>query len=297
VTPKGVVSWQPNPNNLLYISAEKGYRVGGINAGVGDFCEANLAQIGIPIGADGHRDAPSSYRSDSLWSYEIGGKNAFLDQRLQIDSSLFWIDWRDIQQNVFLGECGLQYTANLGRVRSVGGDVAALIRATDALTLNLTAAYVDAKYSRTVCATDAVVCTGPNANGVLPVVSTGDRLVGAPWKFVLSGDYLFAPIAGRKPYVHIDYTHTTAQTALLPLQDTRNGVSDPTIPGLPETNDLAARAGLRWGGFDLSLFGQNLTDSHPIMFVSRDFAAPYVQQYWERSVRPRTVGITLTYRY
>lgn len=296
VTPKGVLAWQPNQNNLIYVSAEKGFRVGGINAGVGNFCEANLAILGVPIGPSGHREAPSSFGPDSLWSYEIGGKNTFWDQRLQINSSLFYIDWNNIQQNVFLGECGLQYTANLGHVRSEGGDISVLIRPIDPLTLNLTASYVDAKYTKTACATAAIVCTGPNAPAA-PVISEGDRLVGAPWKFITSLEYVFSPVFQRKPYIHLDYTHTTAQTALLPLQDPRNGVNDTTIPGLPVTNDLSMRAGLRWGGIDLSVFGNNLTNSFPIIFVSRDYAAPYVQQYWERSVRPRTYGVTATYRY
>ena len=296
VTPKAVLSWQPNRDNLMYVSAEKGFRVGGINGGVGTSCEANLALFGVPVGPDGHREAPGSYGSDSLWSYEIGGKNTFLDQRLQINSSLFFIDWKNIQQNVFLGECGLQYTANLGRVRSLGGDLAVLARPIDSLLLSFTAAYTDAKYKSTACATESIVCTGADATAA-PVVSAGDRLVGAPWKFVTSAEYVFSPILEKKPYFHVEYTRTSAQTALLPLQDPRNGLNDTTLPGLPETNNLTARAGLRWGGVDLSVFGQNLTNAHPILYESRDFAAPYVQQYWERSVRPRTLGLTVTYRH
>jgi iron complex outermembrane receptor protein len=296
VTPKGVLSWQPNRDNLVYVSAEKGFRVGGINSGVGTFCEGNLKVLGIPIGPDGHREAPGTYSSDSLWSYEIGGKNTLLDQRLQINSSLYLIDWKNIQQNVFLGACGLQYTGNLGRVRSRGGDIALLIRPVDELTINLTAAYTDAKYTGTVCATSTVVCTGHNATAT-PVVSDGDALAGAPWQFIASAEYVFLPVFQRKPYIHMDWAHTTAQTALVPLQDRRNALNDPTIPGLPQTNNLSARAGLRWGGIDVSVFGQNLTDEHPLLFSSRDFVAPYVLSYRDRSVRPRTIGITATYRY
>jgi iron complex outermembrane recepter protein len=191
--------------------------------------------------------------------------------------------------------CKRSYSG-LGHVRSEGGDVAVLIRPIDPLTLDFTAAYVDAKYIKTACATGAIVCTGPNA-AAAPVISEGDRLIGAPWKFITSLDYVFSPVFQRKPYFHVDYTHTTAQTALLPLQDPRNDMNDTTIPGLPVTNDLSMRAGLRWGGVDLSVFGKNLTNSFPVIFVSRDYAAPYVQQYWERSVRPRTYGVTATYRY
>ena len=182
VTPKAVLSWQPNPDNLIYASAAKGFRPGGVNSGVGDYCAANLAALGIPVGPDGQRDAPASYQSDSLWSYEIGAKNTMLNRRVQLNSSLFLIDWSHLQQNVILGQCGLEYTGNLGYVQSVGGDIALMMRPLEALSVTLTAAYVHARYTETSCATSAISCTGPNATAA-PVVSEGDRLVGAPWSF------------------------------------------------------------------------------------------------------------------
>jgi outer membrane receptor protein involved in Fe transport len=93
----------------------------------------------------------------------------------------------------------------------------------------------------------------------------------------------------------LDYHYTTAQTALLPGQDPNNGVVDTTLPGLPKITLLNMRAGMRWSGFDVSLFGQNLTNTHPLMFESRDTTASPL--YFARSTRPRTIGVTLSYRY
>jgi iron complex outermembrane recepter protein len=296
VTPRGVITWQPNRDNLFYASASKGFRPGGVNPGVGNACAANLALLGVPVGPNGQRNAPSAYQSDSLWSYEIGAKNTLWDRKLQINSSLFYIDWNNIQQDVYLGECGLSYTGNLGHVLSEGGDIAVLVRPIDPLTLNLTAAYVDARYTKTECATATVPCTGPNA-AAGPVVTAGDALVGAPWSFTATADYVFAPISDKKPYFHMDYSYSTAQSSLLPYQDPRNAVSDPTITGLPLVKNLALRSGLRWGGMDLSLFAQNVLDAHPLTFEGRDFASPTVQLYYRRTLQPRTIGLTATYRY
>jgi hypothetical protein len=47
-----------------------------------------------------------------------------------------------------------------------------------------------------------------------------------------------------------DYQVTTAQTAALAFQDSRNALFDNTIPGLPQTRNLALRAGLRWRGLE-----------------------------------------------
>jgi outer membrane receptor protein involved in Fe transport len=60
---------------------------------------------------------------------------------------------------------------------------------------------------------------------------------------------------------------------------------------------LALRTGLRWHGTDLSLYGQNVLDQHAVLFENRDFAAPYVQIYWQRAAQPRTIGLTATYRF
>ena len=303
VTPKAVLSWQPDRDNLFYASAAKGYRIGGTNVDIGAICAGDAIAIGLPADANGNRHNPTSYNSDSLWSYELGGKTTLLDRRLQINSSLFLINWKDIQQNVYLPTCGLQFVANLGQVRSRGGDIDILYRPIDSLTLNLTVAYTDAKYTKSTCAGVLTFADGGcrDSGGVFvggPIVSEGDRLPGSPWTFLGAAEYTFASLGGdRKPYLRVDYQYATAQTKLLPGQNPNNCLNDPTIPGLPVTKELSLRAGLRWNGIDLSVFGQNLTNSHPILYRSRDIAVPAEQLYFERSVRPRTIGLTGTYRF
>jgi hypothetical protein len=62
---------------------------------------------------------------------------------------------------------------------------------------------------------------------------------------------------------------------------------------------------------DISAYANNVTNAHPLMFESRDIA-PYAgpagtgasqlgpttdNLYFVRGVRPRTIGVTATYRY
>jgi len=285
ITPKGVVAYQPDSSNLLYLSAAKGYRPGGINGPLSSICGPDLASIGLSAG-------PGIYAADSLWSYELGTKNSLWNSRLQINASAFIIDWNDIQQAVYLPSCGQNFVENLGKVRSVGGELEVQMRPVETLLLDVSVAHVDAKYTRTVCAGPSA-CTGADALAQ-PVVTAGDRLPGAPWTFLTSAEYSFPLIAARKPYLRLDFQYTTAQTALQPIQDPNNGVSDPTYTGLPQTRNLALRAGLRFGGLDLSVFAQNLTDSHPVLFHTRDTTTSDL--FYDHTVRPRTVGVTVTYR-
>jgi iron complex outermembrane receptor protein len=307
VTPKAVVSWQPDHDNLFYLSASKGYRVGGVNVGVGTICGGDLATLGLPFGPDGMRHVPTGFSSDSLWSYEIGGKNTFLDHRLQIDSSLFVINWKNIQQNVYLPSCGEQFTANLGQVQSRGGDIDVQFRPVDSLLMGLTVAYTDARFTKSSCA-GALRFNGADGkcegtiggvpSSAPPIVSEGNRQVGAPWSIMASAEETFGNWKGRTPYVRADYQFTNAQTALLPGQDSRNALFDTTIPGLPQTKNLQLRAGFRWQGYDVSFFAQNVLDQNPVLFKSRDIADDATDNlYFARGVRPRTVGVTATYRY
>jgi iron complex outermembrane receptor protein len=298
VTPKVLLSWQPNRDNMFYVSATKGFRPGGPNVAVGDICADSLTALGVS-------QVPSQFSSDSLWSYEIGAKNTLLDHTLQINASLFYIDWNNIQQNVYLPSCGEQFTANLGKAKSEGGDIEILYRPIEALTLDLSAAYTDARLTKTSCAgnltLEGTLCVGNTANGptsVAPIASNGDALLGAPWSFTASAEYHFPKWASGSPYLRLDYQHQTAQHSLLAGQNQNNALYDQTLPGLPVVNNLNARAGLRFNGFDISVYGNNLTNAHPLMFESRDIAYdPTDLLYFGRGVRPRTIGVTAIYRY
>jgi iron complex outermembrane recepter protein len=286
LTPRFVLSYHPTADNLIYASAAKGYRPGGINGSLGNVCNSSLQTIGLTA-------APVSFSEDSLWSYELGAKNTLFDRHLQVDASVFLIDWKGIQQNVYLSACGLQFTANLGAARSEGADLHVELKPIDKLLVDFTVAYTEALYTETVCGGTAA-CTGPNAPSK-PIVSDGDRLPGAPWDLILSSEYGLPSFHQRDAYIRADYHYTTAQTALLPGQNPNDGVSDPTLPGLPRTSTLGMRAGMRWSGIDVSMFAQNLTNTHPLMFESRDTTASPL--YFARSTRPRTIGVTLSYRY
>jgi outer membrane receptor protein involved in Fe transport len=313
ITPKAVLSWQPDHDNLVYISGSKGFRPGGLNVPVGDICSPSLGALGI-------NQVPGQYGSDNLWSYEIGSKNQFFDHTLEINASLYFIDWNQIQQNVYLPSCGEQFTANLGKAKSKGGDFEVIYRPIPALTLDLTAAYTDARLTNSSCAGALVyniassACVAPGATGVpisRPIASSGDALLGAPWAFTAAAEYHFVEWDGRLPYFRVDYQHQNAQKNLFPIQDANNALIDTTLRGPPVLNNLSLRAGVRFNGLDLSAYANNVTNSNPLLFNERDIY-PYAgppgtgtsqlgptteNLYFGRGVRPRTIGLTATYRY
>jgi iron complex outermembrane receptor protein len=279
VTPKFGISYQPTLDQLYYASAAKGYRIGGVNSPLSTLCAGALAQLSLSSG-------PATYNSDSLWSYEIGAKNSLLNRRLQINASAFYINWSNIQNNVYLPSCGFSFTGNLGKVTSKGGDIDILARPVESLNLELTASYTDARY-------DDSVYAAPGAAAAL--AGKGDCLPVAPWTVVASTEYKIPLLIAHSPYVRIDYSVSAKYKSPQEYQDPTTISYDPAPFYQTQATSLSARAGVRWNGFDVSLFGTNLTNTHPVLFDSRYY--PPLPLFFDTTWRPRTIGVTATYRY
>jgi iron complex outermembrane receptor protein len=176
-----------------------------------------------------------------------------------------------------------------------------LYKPIQSLSFDFTAAYTDARFTKTSCAGVLSYSGGTCNAGALtaaPIVTKGDALLGAPWSFTGSAEYHLPEWNGRRPYVRLDFQHSTAQRSLLPSQDSSNALYDTTLPGLPVVNNLSGRAGLRFDAFDISLYANNITNANPLMFEARDIAyTPTDTLYFARGVRPRTIGLTAIYHY
>ncbi|HVO47966.1 MAG TPA: TonB-dependent receptor [Steroidobacteraceae bacterium] len=281
VTPRFGLAYQPDDRSLYYLSAAKGYRVGGVN-------NPSIAtdRPGCPSGLQ----APESYRPDHLWSYEIGAKNQLADGHLRTQVSVYYIDWRDIQEAVSSTGClTSSYKDNLGRARIEGFDFAAEWRVIEKLSLSLTGGYTHARYASTSYG-------APSTAGVRSVIAAdGDSLGVAPWNAVLSGQYDF-DVWQKRSYFRVDYTYTAKDTAETPQRDpVATSVYDPDVLADPAIRLLGARLGMHLGGLDLSVFGRNLLNSTPPLGYFHDSLGDPL--YYVTTVRPRTVGVTATYRY
>ncbi|HVW69967.1 MAG TPA: TonB-dependent receptor, partial [Steroidobacteraceae bacterium] len=151
VNPKFEVDYHLTPDEMVYALASKGFRPGGLvpivpagAPGTSTDCVASLKQTNPNITIADTR----SYKSDSLWNYEVGTKNSWFDHRVTFDAAAFYIDWKNIQQEVFLS-CGFQYTANAGAATSKGGEMEIRARPLQPMELSLGVGYQDAKITQT----------------------------------------------------------------------------------------------------------------------------------------------------
>ena len=285
ITPKGGLSYKFDDSNMVYATAAKGFRIGGYNPRVGTPCANDPNYSGY------HTD----YGSDSVWSYEVGSKNELLDHRLRLSSSVYYIDWKNIQQSVGLASCGFAYVANLGKANSKGFDLQADVAVTRDFLLGLAVGYNDAKFTQTVQAV-----AGAQKN----LVTDGDHIAAWPWNVALSAQYSFLVFGDHDGYIRADYQYQAKQNSLTAQNDIANGgFQSWNVFHLPQTSQLAVRSGVRWNGFDVSLFCNNLTNSHTILSQTPSIknASPIyaneLLQYQYTTFRPRTYGVTASFRF
>ena len=273
VTPKFGLSYQVDANNFLYATAAKGFRQGGVNAAVpADLCASDLKVLGLT-------STPTAYTPDSLWSYELGSKNALFGGRLGLDSSVYMLKWKDIQQAVRLPSCGFPFVGNLGQATGYGGDLAARFKVTRNLQAGFNAGYISLTYDKTIL-------EGPNA----VLVNKGDAIGGPPFHLAANTLYNF-PVFSHTGFWRIDYTYQNGTPAV----DSRTFGYDETLAKPGPLKSLSMRVGVQLQDFEISLFGNNLTREESPLAISHDI--PHSSPYYLQSLRPLTFGITAVYRH
>jgi outer membrane receptor protein involved in Fe transport len=273
-TPKVGVSYQINPDNMIYASASKGFRPGGGQLPVDPgFCATDLATLGLT-------QSPTGYDSDSLWSYEAGSKNRIADGKLFLDVNAYYVKWKNIQQSIRLPTCSFSYVDNLGSATGKGADLSVTFNLTPSLHVGANVGYNDTTFDDTILGGRGLVLR-----------EKGDRIGGPHWTGSLFGEGEWAVSASTEAYLRADYSFRSNGITPNP----RAFGYDPGLPGLPSTDYMSLRAGLRFANIDLSAFVNNLTNSKEPISRSDDGVGSTL--YYAETYRPRTFGLTMQIRY
>ena len=280
VTPKFGVSVRPAAGQLLYATAAKGFRTGGANTPVSPVvCGGDLADLGLT-------SSPNTYASDTVWSYEVGTKNRLFDNKVKLAASAFYIKWKDIQRQVSL-QCGYFFIANAASAVSKGFDAQIDVQPVQGLTLAAGVAYNKAAYTQGVLGGVIDPVTGERAT----ILSAGDRLSVPPWTVHLSAEYAF-DVASHEMFVRGDYDYRSS------YQNSPRAPAvsfDPVLARASSVQFLALRAGMVVDRWNISLFADNITNSKDKTYVAHTSTSAALVRYAIQ--RPRTFGLTASYRY
>lgn len=282
---EGVFTWSVAPrfefsdNASVYGRVAKGYRPGGPNF--------------VPAGAPAN--FPTSFQADTLISYEFGVRAETSDRTFGIDAAVFYLDWDDIlilsTVQTAAGPVGVN--GNGRRARSAGVEATATLRPTAGLSVVVNGAYTDA-YLRD----DTVSGGGQNLTGGLK----GDQLPYSPkYSGSVSADYEWSVGNDAVAYVGGNLRVLGDQTAGFNAAYRAAFGQRIAIDGYSVV-DL--RAGVRFGNATVSVYARNLTDSYGVVSAG-DFpvAVPAalggtgVPLVTASTIRPRTIGATVGYRF
>jgi outer membrane receptor protein involved in Fe transport len=245
--PKAAISYKLGEEALVYASVSKGFRAGFPNPVLPKVCDPGLAELGVT------RQSLADVYPDTVWNYEIGAKREV--GGLVLTGALYQMNWQNIQQRVTIPICDNNIVANAGAARNRGAEFELTGEVSTAMNLRLAAGFDDA------------VITRPGLSGQ-PV---GSPVYNAP-RITLSAaaTYRWRLNARLEGFIEVDDSYIS------------NSLSGTTLSGTHALTRagydvLNARAALRWGSNEITLYGKNLTDRranlgdiNPISYVQRD---------------------------
>lgn len=275
VTPKYGVSYQINSNNMVYASAGKGFRPGGAQSPLPlAVCGSGLKQLGLS-------QAPLSYDSDRLWSYEVGDKSSVLDDRLQVSGSAYVIKRSNLQTDLYIPTCGYGFIENIGSSTNKGGDLEVRARVVSGVTLETDLGYVDSTYDNNL-----------GGGGAALIAAKGDKaFFGPPFTASVIGEFTRQISGDTDGYGVVKYEHSSAT----PREDPNTFGYDPALVPDPSTNLVSLRFGVRREQWDVSAFVNNVFNAAPQLSTYHLFyGSPLITAI---TFRPRTFGLTVVGRF
>ncbi len=254
---KAGLTYKITPDNLVYASWSLGFRGSAYNG---------AATFGT--------NTINAVQPETLYDYEVGSKNQFFDNRLQVDLGGFYYIYRN-QQFATLNELtGLSEEYNLPKINSEGFEFDVLARPINDVTLHLGGGY-----------TYAVYRAGENAG----INIAGNTVEETPkWSFVTAVDWKIVETDQGRLTLHGDGNIITKQfyDALNSVPAEQNGY---TLWNLRLTGETPS------GKESLSLWVQNIFDRHYFTSIFNTDASLNFS-YAQRGL-PRTFGAQATYRF
>ncbi len=298
---KGNLTYKFGEGSLLYLTYSDGIRPGGFNRR-----PCRVPSAICPTNADFVR--LGTYVPDKVQNYEIGGKFALFDRRMQLNLAAYRIDWNNLQVTLFDQNISNQtFTTNLAdaRIQGIEGDLT--WRFTPEFTLNGAFSYNDTELTKYRKATRVLRPIGsPLANspkfqfntrlhwekelssGLTPFAMASFQYVGKSWSDIVDNVSIryqsSNPTLGYAAAVPVTYNGVTVRPGdiIAPL---------PVAVQLDSYVKVGASIGVSKDEWRIEVFGENLTDERPEIFTSQNDGETRTT-----TSRPLTVGLRFSYK-
>jgi outer membrane receptor protein involved in Fe transport len=323
------ITWHPTVDTMVYGTWSQGYRPGAFNrisSGVTRlWVDADGAALPNGVLANtvtgSHQVRqfvkPLSYEPDTLVNKEIGFKSQFFNHRLQINGSIYQMDWKNVQTQIYnppvYGNTTFGINGPDYRVKGAELQLTAIV--TEGLTLMGSMSYNDAKQTTEPCIHSAGV-TSLTAGNPTPAgecitqVRVGGQNIAIPNPLGSKGDTpAFSPklqfnlrarydwnVGEFKSFAMVGMNHTDDMNNTPSSFPSGEGVVVPSTTWLrfkmPSYNTYDASAGVAKDAWDLQLYIQNLTNENASTFTS---TGQFIRA--EVPLRPRVIGLKVGLKF
>ena len=265
-TPKFTLTYDVASQSTVYVSAGKGFRLGGAttpNTNVA--CVEGLTELG-------DKSAPMTYGPDHLWSYELGTKSLLFQKTLSVNAAVYYIDWNAIQQSIVIPICGGQFNANVGDAKAYGAELE--VRYKPPVVPGLVV-------SANLGGEHAYITSTFNAQ----TAAVGQDVLYTP-KFTAAvlADYGWAITGNLDGFFRADYEYTGKSFGSFQT-------SSPQYVN-PSYDVVNLNAGVAFGKYEVSVFAKNLFDDRTILQSPQ--INSIIQGY---ALRPQTFGMSFQAKF
>jgi len=268
------LSYKASSDLMVYATASKGFRPGGVN---------RRADVG-------------PYDADFLINYELGWKST-LAPGLRFNGAIYQQNWNDFQYS-YLGANSFTEIKNGPDARIRGVDVDLSYNG-GGLFLQVAAAYTDAQTTKNLCSVDepTFACVGFDDDGRPNLISApkGTALPITPkWKMSATARYT-AEMGSAKPYGQINVAHQSSASSDIRTAIYETFTDDVINPAallgrLEAFTTVNLAAGVEWDSFNIELYVSNLFDergqSSRFVQCGSCYQRPYIVP-----ITPRTIGL------
>ncbi|MDF1863680.1 MAG: TonB-dependent receptor [Saprospiraceae bacterium] len=259
--PKFNLTYRLSNDQLVYATVVRGFRLGDINENLPSFCQEELDETGTSF--------PRFFSSDHVWNYELGFKSKWANGRLITNTALFYNKWGNLQQYRFLG-CGWGYTSNVGTADTKGFELDVRFKANKNLEL-----------TGGVGLLDPVISEG----GEFLEAEADDQILYSP-KITgnIAANYAKDLNSSTSFYLSVNLQHTGERLGTYAPEEYLDGI-------YPAYTLMNARVGLQFPNYEISLFGNNLTNTQANFGEIQSFAGNVSGRPRFATNRPITIGL------
>ena len=274
VTPKLNLSYDATKELMLYATAAKGFRPGGGTGPVPTSGKLSCeAQLQTEYGTTAFVPGPISFRSDSVWSYEVGEKWRSEDRRVTVNAAAYFEQWNNVQEFNSLSSCGYVYTANTGDAHVKGAELEIQAIVVPEITVSLNGSYAQA-----ALVNSSLIDAGFNPGTPIQQIPKWTSSAYIAWRHNLTSALALT--------ARIDTTYEGSRTDVT--------FSTNTLPSYDLTN---LRAGIGTDRWSAVLFVNNVADKRALL---NDITADAINLPTYNRVavsQPRTAGIDFNYKF